>query len=71
MAAKYRLTKTIDKSVQPWMDPTEVYKKGTIVYHYYGVTYGCIGPNGVAVSLQPDTNPFFEVPRAALERVKE
>lgn len=34
---------------------------GTPVYSYDGCTYGCIGPNGVAVSFD-GKEPFFEIP---------
>jgi len=37
-------------------------KKGDIVYRYYGCTYGCIGPKGIAVSIKEGTTPFFEIP---------
>merc|ERR1712159_199679 len=40
---------------------------GTIVHVWQGHTYGVISPGGVAVSLEPDETPFFEVPATALE----
>lgn len=44
-------------------------KAGDIVYAFYGVTYGCISDNGIAVTLVPDKHPFFEVPKDAVEEV--
>lgn len=41
-------------------------KKGETVYEYRGCTYGCIGPYGVAVTFEPDKEPFFEVPDDSL-----
>ena len=36
---------------------------GAIVYKFYGPTYGCITPQGVAVTLNENGDgPFFEVP---------
>lgn len=40
--------------------------KGQIVYRYRGCTYGCIPPDGEAVTFEPDITPFFEVPADAL-----
>lgn len=40
---------------------------GTTVYRFHGYTYGCIGFGGIAVSLEPDTHPFFEVPADAVD----
>ena len=37
-------------------------RPGTAVYRYNGHTYGCIRPGGIAVSLEPNQTPFFEVP---------
>ena len=39
---------------------------GTIVYEFFGVTHGCIGPDGIACTKEPDKTPFFEVPRNAV-----
>ena len=48
-----------------WLDRDFV--EGETVYTFSGVTYGCIGPDGIACSLDPDFGPFFELPRSALE----
>ena len=37
-------------------------KKGEIVYEYYGHTYGCIGPKGIAITFVKGETPFYEVP---------
>jgi hypothetical protein len=39
---------------------------GTLVYKFFGCTYGCIAPGGIAVSLVPDQIPFFELPEDAV-----
>ena len=49
----------------PWLDRDM--KAGETLYRFTGPTYGCIGPNGIAVSMEPDMNPFFEIPAQALE----
>jgi hypothetical protein len=43
-------------------------KAGTLLYLYYGCTYGCISPGGTARTFELDKEPFFEVPDDALER---
>lgn len=54
-----------------WLDgePSPEFTPGMIVHEYKGATYGCITPAGVAVTLQPGTTPFYEVPRDAVEDV--
>jgi hypothetical protein len=42
-------------------------KKGEEVFLFYGCTYGCIAPGGIAVSFVEDQPPFFEVPEDAIE----
>lgn len=37
-------------------------KAGDVVYRFDGYTYGCISPGGIAVTMEPDKHPFFEVP---------
>jgi hypothetical protein len=48
-----------------WLE--EPIPKGTIVFEFNGNTYGCISPNGIAVSMKPNENPFFEVPLSAIK----
>ena len=64
-----RVTRLVMMEECPWLD-NDV-EAGTIVYRYYGATYGCIGPEGVAVTLCEDVPPFFELPLSALEPIHE
>lgn len=47
-----------------WLD--DDVPQGTVVFEYFGCTYGCISPRGTAVTLVADTTPFFELPSNAL-----
>lgn len=51
------------KEDRPFSGP----KKGDIVYRWTGPTYGLLEHNEVAVSAQPDENPFYTVDRNELE----
>jgi hypothetical protein len=43
-------------------------KAGDTVYQFWGCTYGCISPGGVAVTRNPSGDyPFFEVPANAVK----
>ena len=43
-------------------------KKDTILYGCEQHTYGCISPNGVAVTFQPDGDyPFFEIKKTDVQ----
>lgn len=61
---KHVLSRDVTTEECHWL--TRDFKKGETVYEYYGHTYGCIGPGGIPVSEEPDTNPFFELPSDAL-----
>ena len=51
-----------------WLQAT--IKKGTVVYKFYGTTYGCIGPGGIAITLEKNSKfPFLELPYSALQEV--
>ena len=51
-----------------WLQAT--IKKGSIVYKFYGATYGCIGPDWIAITLREDgKNPFLELPYSALKEL--
>lgn len=63
-AVTYVLDRAVSQQECPWLD-SEI-PSGSIVYRYDGYTYGCIGPDGIAVTHSPGVEPFFEVPRAAL-----
>jgi|WetSurSiteA1Bulk_404760.scaffolds.fasta_scaffold00195_28 hypothetical protein len=61
----YEVTRdlTIDECF--WLE--KAIPKGTIVFKFYGYTYGCISSEGIAVSFIPNENPFFEVPLSAVK----
>lgn len=61
-------TRLVTMEECPWLD--DDVEQGTVVHRYSGVTYGVIGPDGVAVTLQPHKLPFFELPRAALSKAE-
>ena len=63
----YLVTRDISTKECNWLE--ETITKGTVVYGFYGATYGCIGPRGVAVSFEEEKNPFFELPRDALKEL--
>lgn len=42
-------------------------KKGTVVYIWTRPSYGVIPDNGVAVTLQPYTTPFYEIPQDSVD----
>lgn len=65
---KYKLNRTVTKEECNWLDGD--IPEGTIVYRFYGATYGCIGP-GIAVSYQEGQNPFFEMPYDSLDLVED
>lgn len=58
------LIRGVSRSECPWLKRD--YKAGQVVYLFHGATYGCIGPNGIAVSEEPGIPPFFEMPDDAL-----
>ena len=61
----YITTRNITTDECEWL--RETIKQGTIVYKFYGHTYGCIG-SGIAVTFNEDEdNPFFELPYDALK----
>jgi len=41
----------------------------TVVYEYQDVTYGCIGGDEIAVTLNPGETPFHGVPRDSVEEL--
>ena len=61
---KYTVNYDVTPDECPWLH--ETVEKGTIVYKFYGATYGCIG-SGIAVTLSKEgDNPFFEMPYLAV-----
>jgi hypothetical protein len=64
-ARKCIITRDLSSDECPWlMAPL---KAGDIVWTYYGPTYGCMSPNGTAMSKELDKTPAFEVPNDAWE----
>lgn len=49
---------TVDEC--PWLGNN--IPAGTHLYTYTGITYGCITPDGTAVSEEKGITPFFEIP---------
>lgn len=66
---KFIVTRDIDKEECPWLD--ETIRANTIVYWYGGYTYGCIGDGGIAVTLEPEQTPFFELPFDSIQKFIE
>lgn len=66
---KYKLKRTVSTTECPWLD--ENIEKGSIVYKYYGHTYGCISPLGIACTMKEGETPFLEIPRDSLELEEE
>jgi hypothetical protein len=63
----YKVTRVVTTSECPWLDKNMA--RGQAVYKYYGCTYGCVGETGIAVTVLPNAEPFFELPSSALELV--
>lgn len=59
------ISRDLTKSECPWLEEGVV--AGAIVYEFHGPTYGNISQSGVAVSSKAGENPYFEVPRDAVE----
>lgn len=55
----------VTKEECQWLDDT--IKKGTEVFEYTKCTYGCVSPQGVAVTLEEGKEPFIELPKEALK----
>ena len=64
MEDRLQITRLVTTEEAPWLKKD--LQAGTIVYEFFGVTYGCIGPDGIACTKEPDKTPFFEVPRNAV-----
>lgn len=64
---RYILIRDVPTTECDWLNRDM--KKGETVYRFYGATYGAIGGDGVAVTLEPDKHPFFELPENALKEV--
>lgn len=65
---KYLVTRDVTPNECDWLK--ETIKQDTIIYRFYGATYGCISPSGVAVTFSSEgDNPFFEMPYDALKEL--
>jgi hypothetical protein len=65
-AMSYKATEGIMKRMVgteecPWLENN--LNTGDMVYRFPGCTYGCISPDGIAVTLSSEgKTPFFEIP---------
>lgn len=69
MVRQFKMTRTVDKTEQPWMHD-EVVSEGETVFEYGGYTYGCISEGGIAVTRTRGETPFFQVPADAVQLVQ-
>ena len=70
MARKGHLVRNVTRQECWWLS-ADLMEEGKEVYEYAGYTYGCVSSSGIAVSDQPDKNPFYEVPADSVSwRVK-
>lgn len=61
------MTRDVTTDECPWLDAD--IPAGTILYKYWGYTYGCVSPAGIALTREQSEPPFFEVPRDAIAEV--
>ena len=62
---EYIVNRDVTSDECEWLN--ETIKKNTILYHFHGHTYGCIG-EGIAVTFsEKGDNPFFEMPNNSLD----
>jgi hypothetical protein len=63
-----RVTRDVYPEECPWL--TAPITKGALLWYCQKYDYGCVTPNGVAVTTQEDRGyPFFEMPRDSLEDI--
>jgi hypothetical protein len=62
----YKLTRDVTQKECTWLDRT--FKKGEVVYKYYGCTYGACRDE--AYTLEDNILPFFELPDDSVKEVK-
>lgn len=66
---KYILRRTVTKEECPWLEkPIYI---STIVFEYFGTTYGCISHLGKAFSRIEGETPFFELPKDSVTEIHE
>jgi hypothetical protein len=63
----YLTTRKLTQKFYRWL-PRDI-EEGELLHPYYGVTYGSIGPAGVAVTFEAGVTPFYEVPRDGVRMV--
>jgi len=68
----YKVKRKVTVKECDWLDND--IQEDTIVYKYYGHTYGCISHKGMAITFSPHkvdnvNSTFYELPRDALELV--
>lgn len=63
--SKMVLTRDVTTTECPWLDRD--LKAGEVVFRYPRYTYGCVSILGIAVTVEADATPFFEVPKNAVE----
>lgn len=61
------VNRNVTRAECPWLK--DDVSAGTEVYEYLGPTYGCISPEGTAVTVVSGETPFFELPNTALQPV--
>ena len=66
MQGKYIVTKDIVDGNPSWLGTD--FLKGEVVSRFFGATYGCISPNGIAIII--DDGTFLELPKDSLESIK-
>lgn len=65
---RLQLIRDVTQKECSWLPHT--FWEGDWVYEYEGCTYGCITPNGIAITIIPDKTPFYEIPLSAVYKEK-
>jgi len=60
----YILIRVVSKNECNWLDKTFI--EGEIVYRFFGPTFRCISSDGLAFTISPNENPFFQLPKNAV-----
>jgi len=58
------MLRTLTKEECPWLDKT--LPESMAVFEFVGDTFGVITEAGIAVSLEPNSYPFYQVPFSAV-----
>lgn len=67
LGKKFKVIREITIKECCWLENNIL--KDTIIYIYDGYTYGCITHTGVAVTVNYNELPFFEVPKDAIKGI--